>query len=158
MDGAISLAELPAAYTKAGVADANIAYYVNIAKYKFSHKRGNAGYSQAVTAGEWRQAYKVGLIDFSTLVTELESEGYTPDGALLLAEIENKGPYRPPAPPAFATLTDALNYIAGAGYTLTGPPDPRLQAAENMAAVAGYSWTKNQAVIGPPNPIGPPLP
>lgn len=158
VDGAIDDASLADAFTSAGVQGTDLSWYVSIAHYRLAHKRGAVGADVPLDLAQWKAAYKVGLIDFQALVTRIESLGYNPDNALLLAEIENKGPYQPPAPPAFATLQDAISYMEGLGYAIEAPPNPRLLAAEGVLSAAGYTWIAPVATAPPavPGPIANP--
>jgi hypothetical protein len=139
-DGVITQDQLDAAFKSAGVAPENISYYEAVAKYRLAHKRGAPGADIPLTAAEFKEGYKYGLVDFHGLVTALESLGYSADNALFIAEIANKGPQQAVTPPAFANIQAAIAYMIAAGYEVFAPTDPTLLAAENMLAVAGYSW------------------
>jgi hypothetical protein len=154
VDGVITQDALPAAYKSAGVADADVSWYVNVAKYRLSHRRGSPTYTQVLTAADYRAAFKAGIIDFQQCVNDLEQVGYSPDAAMLLTEITNKGPLEKPAPPAFNDIAAAYAFLQGQGYTITPPPDPRIAAAEGMLIQAGYSFYQPYN----PNPLQPIVP
>jgi hypothetical protein len=153
VDGAIQPGELQAAYTAVGVTDAAMSKYVAVAQYKLAHKRGSPNANIPLSEADYKAAYKVGLIDFNGLVSGLETIGYNPDNALLIAEITNKGPLQKAGTPAFTSILDAIEYMTSHGYKVSGPPDPLLLAAEGMLAAAGYTW-----IALAPSTTPPPLP
>lgn len=152
VDGAISPSELDTSLTSAGVRETDIPYYRSIAQYRRAHHRGSANGSIEASAGDWKQAFKKGIIDFQQLVSQLQTLGYAPDAALLIAEIENGGPYQAPQPGPFSTLQAAIAYMVSLGYAISPPPDPRLSAAEQLLAQNGYSWTAPPARLVPSHP------
>lgn len=153
VDGAIQPSALADALTKVGLKGDVLTYYEKVAQYRLAHKKGSPHANVPLTEGDYKSAYKVGLIDFQTLVSSLEQIGYSPDNALLIAEIENKGPYQKPTAPAFSSVGAAAAFMEGLGYKIIPPPDPNLQAAESMLAMAGYSWVA--PITPPPNPYPP---
>jgi hypothetical protein len=142
VDGVIQPSELAAAFKSAGVKDEDVPYYTGVAEYRLSHHKKTGDGSLELNESEVRAAFKVGIFDFNTCVTRLMMLGYTPEAALTLTEISNKGVPQAAVAPAFATLADAEAYMRSLGYLLTPPPDPRLLAAEGMLAANGITWTK----------------
>jgi hypothetical protein len=159
VDGAIQPSELEAAYKAVGVTDEAMPKYVAVAQYKLAHKKGAPNANIPLSEADYKAAYKVGLIDFHGLVGALETIGYNPDNALLIAEITNKGPLQKAGAPAFTSLADAILYLQTHGYTVSGPPDPLLLAAEGMLAAAGYTWVPTAGYVPhPPQPGPGPIP
>lgn len=156
IDGAVNNSQLSGALTAAGVQSGDLDYYIAIAHHRIATKHQAADGSVEPSAADWRAAFKKGIIDFPTLVSSLQTLHYAPDAAMLIAEIENGGPYQAPQPGPFSSLAGAEAYLESKGYTINPPPDPKLLAAEQLLAASGYSWTAPNSVIVAPQPVQPP--
>jgi hypothetical protein len=167
LDGVIEDSGLEAALTKAGLVDPQLGYAAGVARFKKTRMKRPSGASVPLTSAQILDAMKVGVFDPATAQTSLEKLGYSPDDALTLIEIKDKGnnPFLKGAAPLFKDLPSAIAYLEAHGYAVTPPPDPQLVAAEQMVLQAGWSYTPTGGGIaglpglsvgGTPGPIIPP--
>jgi hypothetical protein len=151
LDGAIDQAQLQKALENLQLSGETLQYQMAVAQFKKSRLKRPAGATISLNAGEIREAFKFGLLDQVGAQQELEHLGYSADDATLLLDITNKGLINPPQPSAFPSLDLAIAFLESLGFTLFGPPDPRVGAAEAMVAAAGYSFESPPYV--PPTPL-----
>lgn len=137
--GAIQDSDLPDAFKKAGAGDETIDYLIAQARYKYAHHHIPGSGTTPLTVGDVKSAFKLGLFDEPTALNWLMELGYSQQNALLLLEIENKGPIQPPQAPAFPSLQAAMAYLEQYGYTFQYPPDPQWEAAVQQVEAAGIT-------------------
>lgn len=154
LDGAITLTELPDALRSANVSDADLPWWESIAKYRYAHRKHAVSGTLQLTVADIKEAYRYGLMAQDVAIGALENFGYSPEDALLLIEIVNKGPIPlgPPGPPL--TVQEAEAFLSTLGYTFLPPPDPRI--AQSIAVLEGAGITPIPAgTQGRPPPPGP---
>ena len=149
-DRVITQEELAPLLRKAGVPAEYVDYYVRTAIFRFNRQKPGAPESRQLSEAQIADAWSYGLMDEGTALNELAQLGFSRDNAELVLEIKNKGPFKAPQKPPFASLADAIAYLVAHGFAVHPPPDPLLTAAENMVAQAGYTF------IPPPPSVPPP--
>lgn len=159
MDDVIQQSDLESAMEKTGLQGEALIYAVQVAMFRKSRMRRPASGEIPLDKGEILEAFKFGIYSADLALTELEKLGYSADSAQILLEIKDKGgnPFAKGVAAPFASLADALAYLAAHGYTIHAPPDPMLIAAEAMASAAGYTYAPGPggiATLPPPIPPG----
>lgn len=159
LDGVLTQDQLDGAYARAGATGDVASYLKGVAMFRHSRQKRPAEATIPLTAGQVLDAFKVGVYDPQLSISELEKLGYSPEDALTLLEIKNKGenPLLKGGAPAFPNLEAAIAYLEAHGFAVHPPPDPQLTAAEQMVLQAGWTYTSAGEGIStvPQTPVPP---